>query len=228
MRDREGWVKEVILAGGETTALIQCPPGAQPAAGQYCLAWATENAESPLASVLFPARIDEDGFLAAGPIGRGWEPGARLRLRGPLGRGFGLPPGARRVALAALGDHAQRLLPLITLLLEREAAIAVFTDCLLPDLPLAVEAYPLASLPESLSWADFFAVDLPLQALPSIRSRLGLADSARLPYPGQALVTTSMPCGGLADCGACAVPARRGWKLACVDGPVFHMNEIDW
>jgi hypothetical protein len=35
-----------------------------------------------------------------------------------------------------------------------------------------------------------------------------------------------MPCAGLAACGVCAVQTRRGWKLACVDGPVFDLKEI--
>jgi NAD(P)H-flavin reductase len=38
----------------------------------------------------------------------------------------------------------------------------------------------------------------------------------------------AMPCSGLADCGVCAVPARRGYKLACKDGPVFDLDELDW
>jgi dihydroorotate dehydrogenase electron transfer subunit len=44
----------------------------------------------------------------------------------------------------------------------------------------------------------------------------------------KALVMTPIPCGGIAECGACAVPAHRGWKLACRDGPVFNLNELAW
>jgi len=36
-----------------------------------------------------------------------------------------------------------------------------------------------------------------------------------------------MPCGGLGDCGLCAVDLKRGWKLACKDGPVFDLNELE-
>jgi NAD(P)H-flavin reductase len=35
-----------------------------------------------------------------------------------------------------------------------------------------------------------------------------------------------MPCGGVADCGACAVETRLGWKLACEDGPVFDLIDL--
>jgi hypothetical protein len=35
-----------------------------------------------------------------------------------------------------------------------------------------------------------------------------------------------MPCAGIAECGACAVPGGGwgGWKLACQHGPVFDLN----
>ena len=42
----------------------------------------------------------------------------------------------------------------------------------------------------------------------------------------QALIVTPMPCGGIAECGVCAVTVRRGWKMACKDGPVFDLKEL--
>jgi hypothetical protein len=54
-------------------------------------------------------------------------------------------------------------------------------------------------------------------ARPSLASRAGDA---------QVLVVTPAPCGGLAECGVCAVTTRRGWKMACKDGPVFSLNEF--
>jgi dihydroorotate dehydrogenase electron transfer subunit len=135
--------------------------------------------------------------------------------------------------LVSLGDTAARLLPIIPIALEQEAALALFSDASLSAwLPSAVEAYPLSALPELLAWADFIAMDLPLAALPDLRLRLGLGASADhnppLHCPAQALVLVPMPCGGLAECGVCAVPAHRGWKLACLDGPVFNLNDITW
>ena len=106
--------------------------------------------------------------------------------------------------------------------------MALFTDAPLPQLPSAVEAYPLNALPELLSWADFIALDLPTAALVDLRARLGLGVHGRLTCPAQALVLAAMPCGGVAECGVCAIPAHRGWKLACKDGPVFNLDEIIW
>jgi dihydroorotate dehydrogenase electron transfer subunit len=37
---------------------------------------------------------------------------------------------------------------------------------------------------------------------------------------------TEMPCGGLGDCGVCALTSGRAWKLACQDGPVFDIHEL--
>ena len=106
--------------------------------------------------------------------------------------------------------------------------MALFTDASLPWLPAALEVQPLQNIPEALAWADFLAIDIPLQSLAGLRHILGLGAGERLPCPGEVLIETPMPCGGLADCGACAVPGRRGWKLACKDGPVFDINEIEW
>ena len=129
--------------------------------------------------------------------------------------------------MAALGETISRLLPVIHQALALEASIALFTDQAIPSLPLALEISPLSALPEALTWADFLALDLPLESVPDLRQTLGLAPEAqRLPCLAQALVYSAMPCAGLAECGACATPSRRGWKLACKDGPVFALEDL--
>ena len=229
MRSFTGRVTEIQLDyGGIGSAWIDCPGGALPAAGQYLLARATDAVEAPLAIPLFAREIAIERFLTVAPIPPGWVPGTRLFLRGPLGRGFQPPRAARRFALVALGETVARLLPLVRPALEQEAAITLFTDLPLPSLPASVEAYPLASFIETLPWADFLALDLSVDSLPALRQALGLAREARLPCPAQALLIIGMPCGGMAECGACAVLARRKWKLACKDGPVFPLDELEW
>jgi len=167
-----------------------------------------------------------DGFLAEGSMPPNWMPGTSLRLYGPLGHGFSLPAGARSVALAALGDTVARLLPLISAALVQGASIVLCSDARLPQLPTAVEVYPSSALPELFAWADFLALDVPLSSLPELRQRLGMDAHARLPIPAQVLVQTPMPCAGVGACGVCALPAGRGWKLACKDGPVFDLGEV--
>ena len=95
-------------------------------------------------------------------------------------------------------------------------------------MPASYEINPLRLLPDALAWADFLALDAPLPRLAELRSLLGLRPDQHLPCLAQVLVETPMPCGGVAECGVCAVPARRGWKLACQDGPVFNLDELEW
>ena len=229
MRTYDGRVAEMQLdPAGETSAWIACPPEAVPGPGQYLLAWSPADMDATLAAPLFPAQYNPGGFLAAAPIPAFWEPSTALALRGPLGRGFDPPLTARRLALAALGESAARLLPLIPAALGMDAALALFADCPLPLLPSDIEVYPLEALPESLSWADFLALDLNLATLTEVREVLGLEMGQGLPCPAQALVLAPMPCGGAAECGVCAVPAHRSWRLACVEGPVFDLNELMW
>ena len=112
--------------------------------------------------------------------------------------------------------------------LERDCAVTLYTDAHLSALPSTLEIYPLSSLREALTWPDLLALDLPLERLPALRDLLGLQPGDLLPCPAQALIWTPMPCAGLAECGACAVPSRRGYKLACEDGPVFPLNHLEW
>lgn len=215
-------------SNGTPEARLDCPPGAAPAAGQYILSYAPDEPEAPLAEPLFLAEAAAGGFWASSPIPSSWRPGLELALRGPLGHGFCLPENARRVALAALGETFSRLLPLAWQASRSEQAVTLFTDLPLPALPSWLEVYPLGALPEALSWPDYLALDLPRELLPGLSTLLGLEDSHQLPCPTQALVWTPMPCGALAGCGACAVPARRGYKLACEDGPVFDLKALAW
>jgi dihydroorotate dehydrogenase electron transfer subunit len=230
VRTYQGIVRQVQLDHWEQAgAWITCPQAAIPAPGQYMIGRAIDDREAMLGTALFTAGRDGDGFLAAAPIPSVWEPGARLELRSPTGRGLRLPGHTWRLALLALGETPARLLPFAAQALERpETTVALFTDASLPWLPAALEVQPVHNVLEALAWADFLAVDIPLLSLTDLRSVLGLAAGERLTCPGELLVETPIPCGGLADCGACAVPGRRGWKLACKDGPVFDINEIEW
>jgi len=229
-RIHQGRVRETLYYAGLPAARIACPPAATPAPGQYLLALpaAQPGGEAPaLAIPLFAAGSHREGaFLAAPPAPPAWGPGTELALRGPFGRPFRPPAGLRRLALAALGESAARLMPLVETALQAGCAVALYTAAPLPPLPAAVEALPLEALPEAPAWADFLALDLPLEALPDLRQRLGLDPGAGPACPAQALVHAPMPCGGLAQCGACAVEGRRGWLLACEDGPVFDLSEL--
>lgn len=235
-RHQRGKLREIFYFAGQPAARIECKPSAVPAPGQYVLALSAEPAASiplendfqVLAVPLFPAEISAEGFTAATPLPQSWGPGADLSLNGPYGTPFRPPAGVRRIALAGLGESIARLMPLVSTALQEECAVTLYTDAPLPSLPAAVEVFPLEGLPEAAAWADFLALDLPLEALPGLRRKLGLEPEQALPCPAQALIIAPMPCAGLAKCGACAVEGRRGWLLACEDGPVFDVKALRW
>lgn len=231
MRTYSGRVTEIRLAPGGflPEARILCPEGAIPAPGQYLVVRNPQERDAPLSLPVFLAGAAGQGFWAAPPFPTEWSPGTILELSGPLGHGFTIPASIRRLALAALGDTPARLLPLAAQAIAIDCAVTLFTDTPLPALPASMEVYPLAVLPEALSWPDLLAIDLPIEILPDLRSILGLSVAAYLPCLAQALVWTPMPCSGLAQCGACAVRAmRKSYLLACEDGPVIDLRRLEW
>ena len=221
---------EIRLSEDGLAGVLECPPAIQPAAGQYLLGHVPELDEI-LSVPLFPAGIEPTGQTAAlavaPPLPAAWSVGMTVQVRGPYGQGFHLPGRARSLALVAVDAGVDRLKPLIGQGLNQGAAVAVYCDQPPNHLPTSVEVLPLAVLPEALSWADYFALDVPNERLEEWRSLFGLPPDARCPCQGEVLVRTAMPCAGRALCGVCSVRTRNGWKVACRDGPVFDLNELE-
>jgi hypothetical protein len=224
-----GRVREIMIEeGGYLGAWISCPAEVIPAPGQYVLAYCKDDYDFYLGRSLFLKEASSRGFLTAPPVPVRWQPGDEVRLRGPLGRGFQLPENISRLVLVALGNTSGRLYPLAIQALAKNIDVVLFSPAPLPPLPAALEVQPLNTLPEAIHWADFIALDTDLKTLSVLRADLGLGAYEKFHCPAQVLIYIPMPCGGLADCGACAVPLRRGWKLACKDGPVFDLNSLEW
>lgn len=222
-----GWVREIRIDNhGQLAAWIRCDSGLLPEPGQYLLGRDPQDSEAALAAKLFPGQITDQGFLAL-DFPRHVEPGTELELRGPLGRGFRLPNSVQRLALVAFAGGPDYLLPLAENALDRHTAVALFCDPPYPSLPSSIEISPLASLTEIWGWADFLVIELHLEALPNLRDLLG-ARTTFSNLSGQVLLRTSMPCGGIAECGVCAVAQGRGWKYACRDGPVFDLHTLEF
>jgi NAD(P)H-flavin reductase len=217
---------ELRLEPAGFSGKITCPSALRPAPGQYLTASSPDTNE-PLPAILFPSQLEADGVRVAAPLPSGWTAGMKLTLRGPLGNGFHMPGTARRVALAGLDGGSARLMPLALQALFQQAAVTLYAPEAPAGLPDEVEVLPLDLLPEALQWADFVALDVSRPALGNLRPYLGLNPFHRPACQIQILVRTAMPCGGLAECGVCAVPGRGGWLLACSDGPVFDFNQIE-
>jgi NAD(P)H-flavin reductase len=228
-----GRLVEILLEPYQNAAArIACTAEALPKPGQYLQAY---NPDDPLEVVpisLFVAgeahtsHHDEVSFPVAGPLPAAWQPGTQLNLRGPLGRGFALPPHAKRLVLAALGASPARLLSLLPSALSRGVEVALFCDSAMGELPTSVEIRKLDALPAALAWADYLAVDVALEQVGDLAALLGLKENLPRALAAQALVAAPMPCGGLAKCGVCSVSTRNGSKLACEDGPIFDLSEL--
>jgi len=227
-----GRLVELLLEPYQNAAArIACPAQAELKPGQYLQAHQPNQPLEVTPTSLFragesrPAGAGELSFPVAGPLPESWQPGAELKLRGPLGRGFELPKSLRRLALVALGESPARLMPLIPIALERGVEIVLVCDAQVGELPLAVESQSVDDLPKALAWADFLAIDIPLERLEDLAERLTTKGRTRAPE-GQALVFSPMPCGGLAKCGVCSLTTKNGLRLACEDGPVFGLHEL--
>jgi NAD(P)H-flavin reductase len=227
----DGKISELILLDGHPAARIECPPGLVPAPGQYLLAHA-EDSDAPLASAVFAARTlahplqtKAEGFVAAGPVPASWLPGTCLHLRGPLGHGFTVPASARRIALVAFDSSPSTLLPLLETAFQQDAAVTLVCERAPEDLPLQVEIQPMRALMDTIQWTDYAACESTRVSLRGLKEKLARPLSRKHALL-QILVRTPMPCGGLAECGVCAVEVRGGYRLACEDGPVFSFNDL--
>jgi hypothetical protein len=214
-------VDELLLLGGQTAARISCESALVPSPGRYTLAHAPASA-ALLGSALFQGESSAAGFVAAPPIPSSWLPGTELNVRGPVGHGFVLPAGSRRIALVAhAGVDPLRLLPLAHAGLAQDAAVTLVCDDPPDGLPLQLEVQPSRALRDVCSWCDYAACDVTRANLEDLVRRLDdLRETASMTV-SQVLVRTDMPCAGLAECGVCTIRIRRGHRLACVDGPVI-------
>jgi hypothetical protein len=223
MHTAKGQVVELILQDGQHAARISCSANLTPSAGQYLLAGDDSNA--PLPVPLHCTESAADSFIAA-PIPDHWMPGIEISLRGPLGNGFNLPASTRKVALVAFDVSPSHLRGLIRPALSQAAAIVFVCDTQLESLPDEVEVQPLSALGEIIAWADYAAFDVTRENLPGLIEKIGKQNQLSAWREAEVFIRTQVPCGGVAECGVCAVVTKSGWKMACKDGPVFKVKEI--
>ncbi len=168
----DGEISELWLSPtGQVGGIIACTPPIHPAPGQYVLAtsapvnlsdWGGDALSTPL---FVYSHTSQSALLAAPPLPPGWKVGDHLALRGPFGKGFRFPSGARKIALAALDDNPYRLSGLLQPALQRQAEVTLYCSFIPADLPVAVEILPLDLLPDALRWADFLAIETCLLSL---------------------------------------------------------------
>jgi hypothetical protein len=218
---------EIFQLGSEIAGTFDLPRKYWPQPGQYLPCQRVDGGLANLPNHLFRVAGASD-MLNLAPIPKAWSPGDRLVCAPPQGYGFALPRSAPRVGLIPFTVSPARLLSLASKALSQRAAVSLLYEAPLPGswlewVPSQVEILPLTSLQENLDWPDYLAVDLDRFAISEFMDQINSWD---MHCGGQVLVRTEMPCRGLGECGVCAVHTRRGWQYACVDGPVFPLEEI--
>ncbi|HSB00912.1 MAG TPA: hypothetical protein VLE49_09710, partial [Anaerolineales bacterium] len=132
----------------------------------------------------------------------------------------------RKVGLVAFDDSPARLKGLIRPALKQEAAVVLVCAATPENLPDEVEVQPISTLQDIAEWADYLALDVARAHLNQLTGQLGKRKQLSAGGETQVLIRTAVPCGGVADCGVCAVKLKSDWRLACKDGPVFDWNEV--
>ncbi|MBM3126146.1 MAG: hypothetical protein FJZ87_13920 [Chloroflexi bacterium] len=222
MHSSAGRIYERFLDG---TLGVECPVEAIPGPGQYSVGYASSS-QTSLGVPLFTFGITTKGFRAIPDGHPGWTIGARLSLRGPLGRGFTPPGQARRISFVSWNNSGIALRSLVSQTLSQDIEMAFLAENAPKDLPELVEVQPIEAIEEVCAWADFVALEAAVDDLDRILNRMTLMKQPHLWEKTQVLIRTPMPCGALAACGACAVQTRKGWKMACKDGPVFNLGDL--
>lgn len=218
---------EITQIGSTRAGIFDLPSHHWPQPGQFLPCQRPSEPAEVLPTNLFKVFSPPDVLVLA-PLPANWYPGDQFSYLAPQGKGFSLPPSARRVGLLPLSVSPARLLTLVKPALDQGASVTLFADLqhkadFLNQLPAMVEVAPLAILDDYIDWLDYLAVDLEREDLERL--------SALFPNPsplfdGQVLIHTPMPCRGLGTCGVCSLRTTKGWRLACKDGPVFPLQEV--
>lgn len=194
-----------------------------PIPGEYFLAFAPGSSQV-LPAVLSPYEINSDTLTLCGSFPGEWQPGTSINIQGPLGNGFHLPTGAGKIALLATdATLSDRLYALLLHSLSRGIAVAWVADTLPEQFPPQVELLESSDLIDAVNWSDYTAA---VTSLVGLGALLHTFDRhTELKKKVDVIIDTPMVCGN-ALCGVCAVETKKGWKLACKDGPVFNLEEV--
>lgn len=194
-----------------------------PEPGEYFLAFAPGSSQV-LPTALFPYEMDTERLTLCGNFPVEWQPGTSINLQGPLGNGFHPPSIAGKIALLAIDAAlSDRLYALMLQSLTRGLAVAWVADSIPQQFPPQVELLAPSDLVEAVKWSDYAAAAATLPGLGSLINKFDRV--AELKKKVEVLIDAPLICGN-ARCGVCAVETKKGWKLACKDGPVFNLEEV--
>lgn len=254
MKQTEALILErVVMGPGYYYYRLLCPEIADLAKpGQFIEIKASpEEALDPLLSrPISIYRIDrKEGSLAIifKTIGRGTrqianlQVGNKVSIFGPVGNGFSLPEGVKRIALIAGGIGMPPLFGLAEHYPGKDFTL-FYGGRSTGDL-LGLEAWEQLGVPYRLATDDgtagfrglvttMFEMEneaspfdyiIACGPKPMLKAVQQLAAKYRL--PGALSLEAYMACG-VGACLGCTCTTSKGYKRVCVDGPVFEMSEV--
>ncbi len=223
-------IEQIFHSAVEGEVMIRLSSGEQLpfSAGQLWIGFHDPMADL-LPTALYPAMDERGEWYLAGAIPSGWQAGGRLSIHGPIGRGFTLPRSSRRVACVSLDEGVHYLMPLMQQAVRQGAEIVFCGERSPLRLPALIEVFSLNQREEWWQWADFIAVQGSLAAVAAFFKEIDEKFSLPSKKDGvEVMVRQPVYCAGMAECGVCAIPARKGWLLACRKGVVFDYSQINW
>lgn len=182
-----------------------------------------------------------------------WKMGTRTALIAPIGRGWQPSYDVRRALLIGGGVGAAPLFMLCEQLLKKGADVDVVLGAATADCLVCLDRYfdldapglrVLYTTDDGSAGVEGFctmlaedALDLSIRSKkpyeyvaacgpePMMRIAAGLARNANVPC--EVSLERRMACG-IGACLSCVVDTVEGKKRACVDGPVFDVQELTW
>lgn len=161
--------------------------------------------------------------------------GALLDVLAPVGRPLGLEDKARHVLLIAEDERASRLVPFATSAVGQGRPVVLWMSAQseqesLPPylLPPEVEYRTDSEIGRTglIEWADVIFASGSERLYRTIGEAVRTARYRLEPGRVFVLLDPAMPCGTGA-CYACAIATGRGVRLACTDGPLFDLFELE-
>jgi dihydroorotate dehydrogenase electron transfer subunit len=198
-------------------------PSIQVTPGQYFRAFAPSYTQV-IPIPVYPYAVTPDEFLLCGKLPVDWHPGMDVLMQGPFGNGFSLSLSSRRLLLCAAHLSLEPRLFLLALhALQRAADVVWVSDSLSLALPPQIEILKRSDLPAAMEWSDACAVAVPLHQAGETLNALHIKPADRSKV--EVFIDAPLVCGS-SRCGVCALETRKGFRLACKDGPIFPLKEL--
>lgn len=170
----------------------------------------------------------------------GYRPGSKADLLGPLGQGFSIAAGSRKLLLIGggagiaplvfLADEAISQGSMVTMVIGASSSETLYPRSLLPEACRVVVATEDGSEGSKGMASDLAAslddeVDQVFACGPVPMYRALSALKFKTQRPVQVSMEAVMACG-VGACLGCTIETRKGQRQVCVDGPVLDLEDL--